>query len=185
MRYCFASSQRPTLSSSALLRDRTQGEFELGDKSRVKRLTDCGAIILVLLIIRLSVPCGDGKRLCGGYEPEVAECLRKVAKQAACVGVDLFGEQPEVRGEGRSSVEYGAGPIDLSGDSQSLCQPEGTEKKCPFLPFESVVALVAVNEPLFIAEVRLDGVDGGAEAHVVGGEESDYGSGERRRVQCG
>src|SRR5262245_26553476 len=71
-------------------------------------------------------PAATGQVACGIHQPDVGKCLRKVAHQAPCTDVVLFGQQPDVIAQIQEPLEntlrVGVAPQ----QSEVIGKPEST-----------------------------------------------------------
>src|SRR6266496_6304094 len=100
-----------------------------------------------------SVPTGTTLRLGDGPgsvdQPDVAECLREVTEQLACLRVDLFGEQTHVVDERHGFREDALRPFDLTGLGERLGKPECAQQDGALLtrqPADALFGAVAVDQ---------------------------------------
>src|SRR5206468_9361334 len=108
--------------------------------------------------------------------------LREVPEHEPAIGVVLLAEQPEaVRGRDRA-VEGPAGILDSALPGEHLGEPEGAGDERPLLAPESVIAVVATEQPIPV-EPLANRIGGADHPLVVVGDEIDGGEAKQRRVE--
>src|SRR5947207_7607311 len=88
----------------------------------------------------------------------VREGLREVAQRFTSEWVDLLGEQTDVVGKAEQPFEQRVGFVEVAGMGEAVEQPERTQQERAFTTVETVVGLVAVDEPV-VSEVAPNRVD--------------------------